>query len=112
MAEIEIRSYVDDRDRAPFEEWLADLDRHAEAKIAVALSRLSSGNISNVKAVGEGVAEYRLDWGPGYRIHFGQDGSRLIILVCGGTKVRQDRDIATAKARWADYKMRKAARNR
>jgi putative addiction module killer protein len=57
--------------------------------------------------VGEGVLEYRIDWGPGYRIYFGRDGNVLVILVTGGTKKRQQRDIDTAKALWADYKRRK-----
>jgi putative addiction module killer protein len=112
MSDIEIRTYVDHRDRAPFEDWLVDLDRHAQAKIVIALSRLERGNTSNVEAVGEGVAELKLNWGPGYRVYFGQDGTTLVILVCGGTKARQSQDIATAKARWADYKSRKASRER
>ncbi len=112
MAETEIRTYVDERDRAPFEEWLVDLDRHAQAKVVIALSRLERGNTSNVEAVGEGVAELKLNWGPGYRVYFGQDGTTLVILVCGGTKARQSQDIATAKVRWADYKARKASRER
>jgi putative addiction module killer protein len=53
-------------------------------------------------------AEYRLDYGPGYRIYFGRDGERLVILLAGGTKARQQKDIATAQARWTDYKKRKA----
>jgi putative addiction module killer protein len=61
-----------------------------------------------VKGVGGGVAELKLDYGPGYRIYFGQDGELLVILLGGGTKKRQDQDIATAKVRWADYKARKA----
>jgi putative addiction module killer protein len=112
MLDIEIRSYVDSRDRVPFEEWLVGLDRQAQAKLVIALSRLERGNTSNVKAVGEGVAELKLNWGPGYRVYFGQDGARIVILVAGGTKTRQSQDIATAKARWADYKARKASRAR
>lgn len=57
---------------------------------------------------GEGVLEYRIDYGPGYRIYFGRDGDRLVILVAGGTKKRQQADIKTAQARWAEYKKRKA----
>jgi putative addiction module killer protein len=65
-----------------------------------------------VKGIGDGVSELKLDWGPGYRIYFGQDGKTIVILLCGGTKKRQSRDIATAKARWADYKMRRQAEPR
>ena len=61
------------------------------------------GNLSNVKGVGGGVLEYRIDFGPGYRIYFGRDGDALIILLGGGTKVRQQRDIETAVALWREY---------
>ncbi len=65
------------------------------------------GNLSNVKGVGGGVLEYRIDFGPGYRIYFGRDGDALIILLGGGTKVRQQRDIETAVALWREYGQRK-----
>lgn len=66
------------------------------------------GNFSNVKGVGAGVFEYKIDFGPGYRVYFGKDGDRLVILLGGGTKKTQDRDIVTVRARWQDYKKRKA----
>lgn len=69
--------------------------------------QLSLGNMSEVKSVGGGVLERRLDFGPGYRLYFGRDGEMLIILLAGGTKSRQQRDIATAQAFWEDYKRRK-----
>jgi putative addiction module killer protein len=74
--------------------------------VTVALERVAQGHTSAIKAVGEGVSEYKIDFGPGYRIYFGKDGERLVILVSGGTK-RQQRDIASAKAIWKDYKQRK-----
>lgn len=70
---------------------------------------MQQGNFSNAKGVGSGLYEYRIDFGPGYRIYFGKDGERLVILLGGGTKRRQQEDIATALARWQDYKQRKAA---
>jgi putative addiction module killer protein len=73
----------------------------------LAASKLEQGNFSNVKGVGAGVYEYRIDFGPGYRIYFGKDGDRLVILLAGGTKKRQDADIAAAKGHWRDYKRRK-----
>ena len=85
------------------------LTKQAQAKVTIALSRLQRGNVSNVQGLGEGVLELKLDWGPGYRVYFGQDGKTIVILLCGGTKKRQSQDIATAKARWADYKVRKSA---
>jgi putative addiction module killer protein len=60
-----------------------------------------------VKGVGNGVLEYRVDFGPGYRIYFGKDGEHIVVLLIGGTKRRQQRDIETARAHWADYKRRK-----
>jgi putative addiction module killer protein len=75
--------------------------------VAVALARLEQGNLSSAKGVGEGVFEHRIDWGPGYRVYFGRDGGQLVILLMGGTKRRQQRDIKTAKSNWADYKQRR-----
>ena len=109
---IELRTYVDESGKVPFEAWVLDLDKQAQAKVTIALTRLASGNTSNVEAVGEGVSELKLNWGPGYRVYFGQDGKTIMILLGGGTKRRQARDIATAKVRWADYKARNAARGR
>jgi putative addiction module killer protein len=108
MAEMVIRSFVDLGGRVPFQTWFATLETQAQAKITIALSRLARGNRSQVKGLGGGVAELKLHWGPGYRIYFGQDGRTLVILLAGGTKKRQGEDIATAKARWAEYKERKA----
>jgi putative addiction module killer protein len=68
---------------------------------------MAQGNLSNTKGVGAGVLEYRIDAGPGYRIYFGRDGQTLIILLAGGTKRRQQRDIEAAQTRWTDYKKRK-----
>jgi len=107
MDEIEIKSYVERNGRVPFQDWFGSLDTQAQARITIALARLTQGNRSQVKGLGAGVAELRLDFGPGYRIYFGQDGLTLVILLAGGTKRRQSDDIATAKMRWADYKERK-----
>lgn len=81
--------------------------RRPAAKVATALTRLAGGNFSNVKGVGAGVFEYRIDFGPGYRVYFGKDGERLVILLGGGSKKRQQRDINAAIAAWQDYKLRK-----
>lgn len=99
--------YRDDRGQEPFDDWYADLDVHAAAKVTVALTRLAAGNRSETKSVGAGVLERRIDWGPGYRIYFGLDGKRLMILLGGGFKNRQQRDIVTAHVRWNDYKSRR-----
>jgi putative addiction module killer protein len=67
----------------------------------------ATGNCSNVQSVGQGVHEYKINFGPGYRVYFGKDGEELIILLAGGTKKKQSNDIAAAQAFWADYKKRK-----
>jgi putative addiction module killer protein len=72
--------------------------------------RLEQGNTSNTKSIGGGVNELKINFGSGYRVYFGYDGSVLVILLAGGTKKRQQKDIETAKARWADYKARKKPR--
>jgi putative addiction module killer protein len=83
------------------------LDDGTQARITVLLDRLERGNFSVAKGVGSGVFELRLDFGPGYRVYFGKDGERLVILLGGGTKKRQQADIDTAIAHWKEYKQRK-----
>jgi putative addiction module killer protein len=107
LAMVEVREYLDQRGQSPFAAWSDRLNREAAAKVATALARIQQGNFSNTKSVGRAVYEYRIDFGPGYRIYFGKDGDLLVILVGGGTKKRQQEDIATALARWQDYKERK-----
>jgi len=75
----------------------------------VAVERLADGNTSRVKPIGEGAAEIRIDRGPGYRIYFGWDGKMLVVLLGGGTKRRQQRDIAEALTLWRLYKAHKAS---
>ncbi|MBM4261839.1 MAG: type II toxin-antitoxin system RelE/ParE family toxin [Deltaproteobacteria bacterium] len=104
---FQLRAYVDANDRKPFALWFERLDSTTAAKVTTAVTRLEQGNFSNAKGVGAGVQECKIDFGPGYRIYFGQDGEQLIILLYGGTKKRQDKDIAKAKEYWADYKRRK-----
>jgi putative addiction module killer protein len=86
---IELRYFVASAGDCPFEDWFAELDAIAASKVAVALARMETGNLSNAKTVGAGVLEFRIDWGPGYRVYFGRDGDVLIILLTGGTKRRQ-----------------------
>jgi putative addiction module killer protein len=104
---VQILEYLDPDGESPYRDWFESLNAQAAAKVTVALTRVELGNLSNVKGVGAGVQEFRIDFGPGYRIYFGKDGDQLVILLAGGTKSRQQRDIATAQRRWADYKRRK-----
>lgn len=100
---LELRFLVTEDGRSPFGSWFAALDTLAAAKVTVAFVRLGQGNLSRAKPVGDWVSEVRIDWGPGYRIYFGRDGACLVILLTGGTKRRQQRDIARTRALWQDY---------
>src|ERR1700677_257480 len=104
---IDVREYIAADGASPYADWFNRLNSQAAAKVATGLTRLAGGNFSNVKGVGSGLFEYKIDFGPGYRIYFGKDGDRLVILLGGGTKKRQQRDINTALAHWQDYKRRK-----
>ena len=104
---IEVTEYIDERGRSPFGRWFDGLDARAAAKVRTALARMELANLSNVKTVGGGVLEYRIHSGPGYRIYFGREGDRLIILLGGGTKRRQRADIERARDLWEDYRDRK-----
>ncbi len=96
--------------KSQFGLWFYRLNPQAAAKVTTALYRLEHGNLSNVKSAGKGVQEYRIDHGPGYRIYFGREGCRLIILLGGGSKKRQDTDIKRAHAAWQDYKKERRER--
>jgi putative addiction module killer protein len=107
---LEIRYYVTAGGDAPFSEWFVELEVVTRARVARAIARMEQGNLSNAKSVGDGVLEYRMDFGPGYRVYFGRDGETLVILLTGGTKKRQQRDIEAAREYWRDYKQGKRAR--
>jgi len=87
-----------------FAKWLSGLkDHRARMKIAVRIDRLALGNPGDVKPVGSGVSEMRIDYGPGYRVYFTQRGDVLILLLCGGDKKSQQRDIVAAQALAAEW---------
>ena len=93
---MEIREFIGARGISPFARWFDGLDPRAAAKVAVALARMERGNPSNAKAVGAGLHEYRIDWGPGYRIYYRQTERTVVLLLCGGTKGSQREDIELA----------------
>jgi putative addiction module killer protein len=107
---LEIRYYVAANGDEPFADWFAELEAEARAKVTRAIARMEQGNLSNVKSVGKGVLEYRIDFGPGYRVYFGRHGDTLVILLTGGTKKRQQRDIDAAHGYWLDYKQGRRGR--
>ncbi|WP_035918006.1 type II toxin-antitoxin system RelE/ParE family toxin [Legionella fairfieldensis] len=104
---IKIASYITKDGIDPFAKWFDKLNAIAAAKVSTALYRMELGNYSNVKSLGNGVFEYKIDFGPGYRIYFGQDGEELVILVGGGSKKQQDKDIKIAKNYWQEYTLAK-----
>jgi putative addiction module killer protein len=108
---LTIVEYVRADGSNPFRRWFDRLDAQAAAKVATATVRMAMGNMSNLKGLGT-IAEYRIDWGPGYRIYLGRDGESLIVILGGGTKKSQDADIAQARMLWSEYKARKAAPRR
>jgi putative addiction module killer protein len=97
----------------PFTEWLADLvDRQARARILARVERLGLGNFGDVRFVSGEVGELRVDWGPGYRVYFGRDGRTMVILLCGGDKRTQQKDIRRALELWQEYARRRDANRR
>jgi putative addiction module killer protein len=103
----ELQIYVTEDGRAPFSEWLASLrDIKARARIRVRLDRVGLGNLGDCHGVGDGVQELRIDYGPGYRVYFGQVGSAIVLLLCGGDKSTQTKDIEQAKCFWSEHRRR------
>ena len=104
---FEVLRYVTESGEEVFGKWLASLaDNRARAKVAVRIARLAVGNFGDCKALGEGVSELRIDWGPGYRVYFAMAGRTVVLLLCGGDKRRQAADIERAVNSWKDYKRR------
>ena len=102
-----LREYVTSDGRNPFRKWLHALrDVGARAKIRIRLTRVRLGNFGDAKAVGNGVSELRIPYGPGYRVYFARTGDTIVLLLCGGDKSSQKRDIETAKEYWLDYQRR------
>lgn len=103
----EVKNYVTADGRSPFSEWRDSLrDRRARAKIRARLDRVEEGNLGDCQFVGEEVFELKIDYGPGYRIYFGQEGTTVILLLCGGDKSTQSGDIRKAQEYWRDYRSR------
>ncbi len=105
---LKLVEYVRENGSNPYRTWFTGLSAPAAAKVATAAVRLEMGNTSRVRWIGV-IGEYRIDWGPGYRIYLARDGDAVIVLLGGGTKKGQHGDIERAKVLWAEYKARKAA---
>jgi len=106
---LELRQYQTVDRKVPHREWFDGLrDRKTAAKVAARIDRLVQGNFGDYRALDGGVYELRVDWGPGYRVYFGRVGKVILLLLCGGDKTTQDRDIRRAKAYLQDYEKRAA----
>ena len=104
---VELLEYLTSAGKNPFRDWLDGLrDRQARAKIRVRLNRIRLGNFGDSKSVGHGVGELRIDHGPGYRVYFGRQGDQIVILLVGGTKRQQNRDVKLAQSYWDDFQRR------
>ncbi|MEG3435887.1 type II toxin-antitoxin system RelE/ParE family toxin [Pannus brasiliensis CCIBt3594] len=99
----EIQKYVTETGACPFDEWFDRLDATTRSRIDVRLDRVSLGNFGDHRSVGEGVYELRFFFGPGYRIYYGIAGNRIVILLAGGTKKSQNKDIEIARGLWLAY---------
>jgi putative addiction module killer protein len=107
---FELRHYTDPEGQDVFGHWLNDLpDRQAQARVAARLLRLTNGNFGDCRAVGKGVWEIRIDWGPGYRVYYAIEDKRVILLCEGGDKRTQTGDIKRAITRWNEWQQRKKA---
>ena len=101
---MEILRYVTESGKDVVGSWLADLnDSQAKARIAARIARLAVGNFGDCKTLREGIAELRIDWGPGYRVYFAMTGRSCVLLLCGGDKRKQTADIKRAALYWRDY---------
>jgi putative addiction module killer protein len=109
MAALEIRQYQTGDGRIAVADWLDNLrDRAARLRVLARMDRLTEGLRGDWKSLGGGIYELRVDYGPGYRVYYAQDGTLMILLLCGGTKRTQANDIEKARAYWKDYKTRSA----
>jgi putative addiction module killer protein len=101
----ELEIYQDANGKEPFTEWLESLkDRKTRTRIQTRLDRIEVGNFGDYRSVGDGVFELRFHFGSGYRIYFGEVNNIILLLLCGGDKSSQTRDIRDAKAYWQEYK--------
>jgi len=105
----EIRGYTTAEGRVPFTEWLDALrDRNVRVRIKSRLERVEEGNLGDFKSVGQGVFELRINYGPGYRVYFGQVGLTIVVILIAGDKSTQEQDIRQAIEYWTDYDKRES----
>lgn len=105
---FEVQDYLTADGQDPYTQWLGGLvDRQARARVLVRVNRMAAGNFGDCKPLANGLWELRIDWGPGYRVYYAQAGKRLILLLVGGDKRKQQADITAALAYWTDWQQRR-----
>lgn len=103
----QITDYLTESGRDPLKDWLASLaDRQARARVLVRVQRMAAGNFGDCKPIADGIWELRIDYGPGYRVYYTRAGKKLLLLLIGGDKRKQQADIDTALAYWNDWNRR------
>lgn len=106
----QVIDYLTENGRDPFKDWLANLsDRQAQARVLVRVQRMAAGNYGDSRPIGEGVWELRIDYGPGYRVYYARAGEKLLLLLIGGDKRKQQADIDKALEYWNDWNRRNAS---
>ena len=103
VKERRIEKYETSSGSVPFDEWFNDLDEAIQARVDARLDRVVLGNFGDYKSVGNGVFELRLNFGPGYRIYYALDGLEIVLLLVGGDKKTQVKDIKIAQGCWKAY---------
>jgi putative addiction module killer protein len=102
-----INEYTDEQGKSPYADWLRGLrDNRAKAKIIMQVDKMELGLFGDVEPIGEGLSELRIHYGPGYRVYYGKEGHRVFLLLCGGDKSTQSKDIKKANEYWKDHKRR------
>jgi len=102
-----VNEYIDKDEKSPYADWLGGLkDRRAKAKILIQVDKMELGLFGDVEPVGDGLSELRIHYGPGYRVYFAKEENHIYLLLCGGDKSTQSKDIKKAKIYWQDHKQR------
>jgi putative addiction module killer protein len=101
---MKVTEYIDENNSSPYRQWLDQLDKIARARIQARVFRFEGGNLGDYKSVGKGVFEARVFFGPGYRIYFGIEGQKLLLLLVGGDKSTQRKDLTKAQGFWDNFR--------
>jgi putative addiction module killer protein len=105
-SKFEIELFKIENNKIPFKDWIESFDEHTQERILSRIDRIRFGNFGDYKNLGDGILELRFNFGSGYRIYFGKRNHKIIILLCGGNKKTQNKDIKKAQQYWEIYEQR------